>query len=68
MLGLSTYADAVGSTGTPTVAMNLFGNKAKEEAAEAERLDREQEELNQRWAQESQNEFARDPASTEARP
>ena len=48
-------------------ALNIFGNKKREEEAEAARLDAEQEALNQRWAQESQNELVATSASAAAR-
>ena len=40
-------------------ALNIFGNKKREEEAEAARLDAEQEALNQRWAKETMQETAR---------
>lgn len=42
-----------------SVKMNIFGNKQREEEAEAARLDAEQEALNQRWAKETMQETAR---------
>ena len=39
------------------MVMHIFGNKAKEEAAEKARAEAEQEALNQRWAKESQSEL-----------
>mmetsp|Transcript_15579 Transcript_15579/g.54005 ORF Transcript_15579/g.54005 Transcript_15579/m.54005 type:complete len:122 (+) Transcript_15579:25-390(+) len=39
-----------------SVKMNIFGNKQREEEAEAARLDAEQEALNQRWAKETMQE------------